>query len=384
MYYNSFKGLRVSALAFGAMRLPVIGGNDADIDRAAAKKLVDDAMAAGINYYDTAWGYHGGKSQIVLADCLREYDRSSYFLTNKFPGYDLSNMPKSKEIFEKQLELCKVDYFDFYLIHNVCAMNIDKYLDPKFGIKEYFAEQVRNGRIKHLGFSLHGEMDVLERFAAVYGDIMEFCQLQVNYVDWEFQHSKEKVGFCRQRGWAIMVMEPLRGGKIADIEPSLLARVNSVGKERTPVQWAFSFLQSIPGILTTLTGMSDADQQTEKIGYYAEPDVLSEKEFDAIVAVGRDIVSKTSVPCTACRYCTPKCPKELDIPTLISRYNEMLYNRDKFEFVTTFAMIGTPKDKWMTACIGCGACSKVCPQSIDIPQVMKDFAAEYERRSGGL
>jgi len=381
MYYNDFKGQKISALAFGAMRLPVIGGDDSKIDREAAQTLVDDAMAAGINYYDTAWGYHGGQSQIVLADCLRKYDRSSYYITNKFPGYDLSNMPKSKEIFEKQLELCKVDYFDFYLIHNVCAMNIDKYLDPKFGIKDYFVEQVKKGKIKHLGFSLHGDMDVLRRFTEVYGDAMEFCQIQLNYLDWEFQDAKAKMEFCRERGWAVMVMEPLRGGKIADMEPGLLAQVNSVGKERTPVQWAFAFLQSVPGVLTTLTGMSERGQQKEKISYYEKPDVLNEKEFEAIVAVGRSIVSKTSVPCTACKYCMPKCPKELDIPMLISRYNEMLYNKDKLEFVTTFAMLGTPKDKWMTACIGCGACAKVCPQSIDIPKVMKDFAEELKARS---
>ncbi len=381
MYYNDFKGQKVSALAFGAMRLPVIGGNEADIDRAATKVLVEDAMAAGINYYDTAWGYHGGKSQIVMGELLKEYDRSSYYLTNKFPGYDLSNMPKSEEIFEKQLELCQVDYFDFYLIHNVCAMNIDHYLDPKYGIKEYFAEQVRNGRIRHLGFSLHGDMGVLRRFAEYYGDIMEFCQLQVNYMDWDFQDSKSKVEFCRERGWPVMVMEPLRGGKIADVDPEILAKANAAGKERTPVQWAFAFLQSVPGILTTLTGMSDRDQQAEKIGYYERPDILTDAEFDAIRQVGKDILAETSVPCTACRYCTPKCPKGLDIPTLISRYNEMRFNKDKFEFITTFAMIGTPKDKWPTACIGCGACSKVCPQSIDIPKIMQEFTDELKARS---
>ena len=382
MLYTDFKGLKISALGFGAMRLPQTDDNPANIDKVRTQELVDDAMASGINYYDTAWGYHDGKSQIVLAECLRKYDRSSYFITNKFPGYDLSNMPKSEEIFEKQLELCKVDYFDFYLIHNVNELNINQYLDPQYGIKDYFVEQVKKGRIKHLGFSLHGEMDVLKRFAEVYGDAMEFCQLQINYLDWEFQHAKEKVDFCREHGWPIIVMEPLRGGKIATMDPDLLSKVNSVGKERTPVRWAFSFLQSIPGIMTTLTGMSEMSQQQEKISYYKDADVLSDKEFGAILEVGREITAKTSIPCTACRYCTPKCPKELDIPTLIARYNELLYNKDKFEFVTTFSMMGTPKDKWMTACIGCGACTKVCPQSIDIPQVMKDFARDLKERSG--
>ena len=145
--------------------------------------MVDEAMAAGINYYDTAWGYHGGNSELVLGKALAKYPRETFYLADKFPGYDLSNMPRVKEIFEKQLEKTGAEYFDFYLFHNVCEMNINQYLDPKFGILDYLLEQKKNGRIRHLGFSCHGEMDVLKRFLAAYGEHLEFCQIQLNYLD---------------------------------------------------------------------------------------------------------------------------------------------------------------------------------------------------------
>ena len=157
MIYNDFNGIKLSALGMGNMRLPVLDGNDSKIDTDLSKKMIAYCMESGINYYDTAYGYHGGQSELVVGELLKEYDRDSFYLASKFPGYDLSNMPKVKEIFEEQLRKCQVDYFDFYLFHNVCEMNIEAYLDPKFGIYEFLCEQKKNGRIKHLGFSAHGD-----------------------------------------------------------------------------------------------------------------------------------------------------------------------------------------------------------------------------------
>lgn len=180
MQYKDFKGLKLSALGMGCMRLPVIDGNDAQVDEAAAKEMIDYAMAHGVNYYDTAWGYHNGNSETVLGRALAQYPREQFYLADKFPGYDLSNMGKVEEIFEEQLKKCGVDYFDFYLFHNVCEMNIDAYLDSKYGTYDYLMEQKKNGRIRHLGFSCHGAMPVLQRFLDAYGKDMEFCQLQLN------------------------------------------------------------------------------------------------------------------------------------------------------------------------------------------------------------
>ncbi len=151
MIYKNFQDLQLSALGLGAMRLPVIDGNDAQIDEAAAARMVDLAMEQGVNYYDTAWGYHGGNSELVLGRALKRHPRDRFYLADKFPGYDLSNMGKVEEIFEEQLKKCQVDYFDFYLFHNVCEMNIDAYLDPKYGIFDYLMKQKENGRIRHLG-----------------------------------------------------------------------------------------------------------------------------------------------------------------------------------------------------------------------------------------
>ena len=192
MIYKEYKGEHLSALGMGAMRLPTLDGDDARIDEAAAEAMVDRAMAAGVNYFDTAWGYHAGNSERVMGRALAKYPRESFYLADKFPGYDLANMDKVEEIFEAQLKKCGVDYFDFYLFHNVCEMNIDAYLDPRYGILDYLLEQKKNGRIRHLGFSAHGAMPVLRRFLEAYGEHMEFGQLQLNYIDWEFQDGKEK------------------------------------------------------------------------------------------------------------------------------------------------------------------------------------------------
>lgn len=219
MIYKDFGDLKLSALGMGTMRLPVTGGSDGSIDETAAREMVALAMKNGVNYYDTAWGYHNGQSELVMGRLLKEYPRESFYLATKFPGYDLGNMDKVEEIFEEQLKKCQVDYFDFYLFHNVCEMNIDAYLDESHGIHSYLMEQKRAGRIRHLGFSAHGSPAVIRRFLTAYGKDMEFGQLQLNYLDWTFQEGKEKVELLRECGIPIWVMEPLRGGQLANKVP---------------------------------------------------------------------------------------------------------------------------------------------------------------------
>jgi len=218
MIYKEFQDLKLSALGLGAMRLPVMDGDDARIDEKAAGGMVAYAMEHGINYYDTAWGYHNGNSELVMGKLLSGYPRESFYLASKFPGYDLSNMDKVEEIFEKQLEKCQVDYFDFYLFHNVCEMNIDAYLDRSHGIYDYLMKQNENGRIRHLGFSAHGNYDVMKRFLDAYGEGMEFCQIQLNYLDWTFQDAKSKVELLKEYHLPVWVMEPVRGGKLASLK----------------------------------------------------------------------------------------------------------------------------------------------------------------------
>ena len=322
MIYKNFQNHKLSALGLGAMRLPVIGGDDSKIDETAAEKMVDYAMEHGINYYDTAWGYHGGQSELVIGRALKRYPRESYYLATKFPGYDLSNMDKVEEIFEKQLKKCGVEYFDFYLFHNVCEMNIDAYLDDKYGIYRYLMKQKRTGRIRHLGFSAHGSYDVMKRFLEAYGEGMEFCQIQLNYLDWNFQDAKGKLELLAEHQLPVWVMEPLRGGKLAELSEEDAELLKNLRPDESVPAWAFRFLQSIPGVTMVLSGMSNSEQLRENIQTFEEEKPLNSKEMEKLLKIANNMVEKIALPCTACRYCVSHCPQGLDIPALLALYNE--------------------------------------------------------------
>lgn len=378
MIYNDFKDLKLSALGFGSMRLPVMDGDDSVVDVDAAREMVAYCMKSGINYYDTAYGYHGGKSELVMGELLKEYDRDSFYLASKFPGYDLSNMPKVKEIFEEQLKKCQVEYFDFYLFHNVCEMNVDGYLNPEYGIFDYLMEQKRNGRIKHLGFSAHGDIDCITKFLEAYGEHMEFGQLEVNYFDYKFQQAKEKVELLEKWNIPIWVMEPVRGGQLAELEPDAAAKLKVARPDEEIPAWAFRFLQSIPSVTVTLSGMSNLDQVKANIDTYAENKPLSDKEMELVLGIADDMISKTTVPCTGCHYCVSKCPKGLDIPFLLKLYNEAMVSGSG-AFIAPMALSSIDADKQPESCINCHSCEKVCPQTIHIPEELKKFAEKMGR-----
>ncbi len=374
MIYRDFQDLKLSALGMGAMRLPVVDGDDARIDEAAAFEMVDLAMKSGVNYYDTAWGYHNGNSELVMGKALARYPRESFYLATKFPGYDLSNMPKVQEIFEKQLEKCQVEYFDFYLFHNVCEMNIDAYLDPQYGIYEYLLEQKKNGRIRHLGFSAHGDYQVIQRFLDAYGKDMEFCQLQLNYLDWEFQNAKQKVELLDQWNIPVWVMEPLRGGKLASLASEDEEKLKALRPEEGIPAWAFRYLQSLPSVKVILSGMSNRQQMEENIQTFAEDKPLNAKELETIHSIADSMVKKIVLPCTACHYCTSHCPQGLDIPGLLVLYNEHCFTQGGF--IAPMALSAILAEKQPSACIGCRSCEAVCPQGIKISEAMADFTAK--------
>lgn len=373
MVYRDYQDLKLSALGMGAMRLPTIGGRDGDIDAAAAEKMVDYAMEQGVNYYDTAWGYHDGNSELVLGRALGRHPRDSYYLADKFPGYDLSNMPRVREIFEEQLKKCGVEYFDFYLFHNVCEMNIDAYLDESYGIYEYLMEQKRGGRIRHLGFSAHGSCEVMKRFLEAYGKDMEFCQIQLNYIDWSFQDAKAKVELLNAYRIPIWVMEPLRGGKLAKLPEDGMAKLGRLRPEETAAGWAFRFLQTVPGIRVVLSGMSNLEQLQENIRTFEEDKPLGQEEMDALLSVA-DGMLQGNLPCTACHYCVSHCPRGLDIPMLLELYNEHSFTGGGF--IAPMALMAVPEEKQPASCVGCRSCEKVCPQQIKISEAMSDFTAK--------
>ena len=371
MIYNNFADIKISSLGYGCMRFPL--DENGKIDKSETKKLIDYAMANGINYYDTAWGYLGGESEIVTGELLSNYPRDSYYLASKFPGYDLNNMSKVEEIFERQLEKCGVEYFDFYLFHNVCELNIDGYLDPKFGIYDYLIKQKKNGRIKHLGFSTHGTYETITRFLDAYGKDMEFCQIQLNWLDWEFQNAKRVVELLDSLSIPVWVMEPVRGGRLTTLVPKYADKLKEVNSARTLANWAFNFVKSIPSVTVTLSGMSTMEQLTENIEIFSKEDILSEKEKDTLIMLGREITKVDALPCTGCKYCTEGCPMGINIPRIVDLYNEYSYSGMGFRI--NMAISSMDEDKKPSACIGCQACEALCPQNIKISEMMKKFAS---------
>ena len=376
MIYRKFKDKELSALGMGAMRLPVIDGDDNKVDAPKVEEMVSYAMEKGINYYDTAWGYHGGNSETVMGEALSRYPRESFYLADKFPGYDLSNMDKVEEIFEKQLEKCQVEYFDFYLFHNVCEMNIDEYLNEDHGIMEYLWKQKENGRIKHLGFSVHGSFDVARRFLEKYGDRMEFCQIQLNYLDLTFQHADEKLKLLEEYGIPVWVMEPLRGGRLANLTDDQISRLKALRPDESAVGWAFRFLQSVPQAVVTLSGMSSFDQMKDNIAIFEKDAPLNDDEKGALQDIVDDMLKEKVLPCTACHYCTSHCPQGLDIPELLKLYNEHAFTGGGF--IAPMALSAIPDEKKPSACIGCRSCEAVCPQQIKISEAMADFSEKLK------
>lgn len=367
MIYNEFQEKNLSRLGFGTMRLPVLP--DGSIDEVQVQEMTDYAMAHGVNYFDTAYPYHGGESERAIGRALSRYPRESYSLATKFPGHQISSSYDPAAIFEEQLKKCGVEYFDFYLLHNVYENSIRTYLDPRWGIIDYFKEQKRLGRIRHLGFSCHAQLDGLREFLDLCGDDMEFCQIQLNYLDWTLQDAKAKYELLTKRGIPVWVMEPVRGGRLASLSSQDEEMLHQLRPQESTAAWAFRFLQNLPNVKMVLSGMSNMDQMKDNVHTFSELQPLTDKEEAVLLQIAEGM--KNSIPCTACRYCCDGCPMGLNIPSLLAAYNEIRFSP---AVNTSMRIEALPEDKQPTACIGCGACAAVCPQSIDIPQAMKDLS----------
>ena len=376
MIYKEFKGKKLSALGMGCMRLPTYG-EDKTIDEAKTAEMFDYAIKNGINYFDTAWGYHDGKSELVVGKLLEKYPRESFYLASKFPGYSKETWGRAKEIFEKQLEKCRVDHFDFYLIHNVSEGNIDAYLDEKYGDVMYFVKMREEGKIGHLGFSTHANLENMRRFLDKYGKYMEFCQIQLNWLDWRLQKAEAKVAMMKEYGdIPVWVMEPVRGGKLATLEEGYAKQLQAHREDESIPAWAFRFIQSIPEVCVTLSGMSDFEQVKANIKTFSEEKPLSGDEWNTLMSIADSMVGRKTLNCTACRYCTTYCPQGLDIPRIIEHYNEhTVSGRSE---VSPRMIASYAEDKLPTACIGCRSCEEVCPQNIEISEMMSDFAAKIK------
>lgn len=368
MIINDFQGKELSLLGFGTMRLPL--RENGAVDEESVFQMVKYASENGVNYFDTAYPYHQGTSEIIIGKALKQLSRESYYLATKYPGHQISSTYNPAEIFEEQLKKCDVEYFDFYLLHNVYEDSIRVYTDPKWGIIDYFVEQKRLGRIKHLGFSSHGSVEVLREFLDGYGDVMEFCQIQLNYLDWTLQNAKEKYELLTQKNIPVWVMEPVRGGKLAALDEQHEKRLKELKPDDSAAAWGFRWLMGLPNVKMILSGMSSMEQMVDNVHTFEQRNPLSEEERNLLEEIAETM--KDSLPCTACRYCCDGCPQKLDIPKLIAYYNEM---RFAASFNIGMAIEAIDKDHQPSACVKCGKCSQICPQHIDIPQAMSEFTA---------
>lgn len=373
MIYHNFLDKKISALGFGTMRFPLLP--DKTIDKETTARMVDYAIAHGVNYFDTALPYHDGNSETVIGEILSRYPRESWMLADKFPGHQHSRTFDPAGTFERQLEKCRVDYFDFYLYHNICENSLDDYMNPRWGILEYFAEQRRLGRIRRLGFSCHATAENLEKILdGPYGEVIEFCQIQLNYLDWTLQDARRKVEILSSRGIPFVVMEPVRGGKLAHPGDAAEERLRALRPGASAASWSFRWLQEVPGVMTVLSGMSTMGQVIDNVDTFDSPAPLSATERETLADIAEGM--KSSVPCTACRYCCAGCPAELDIPGLLAEYNDL---RVQFSHTPMMRLEQLPDDKKPHACLGCGACAQICPQGIDIPGALADLAALYDK-----
>jgi len=365
---NMFLGHDVSRLGFGAMRLPV----DADsgkVDIAETRRMVEFAYNNGVNYFDTAFSYHNGESEIVMGEILKAYPRDSWYLASKMPGHEINPDFDPQFTFETQLKKCGVDYFDFYMLHNVYENSMGVYVDKDLGVIKYLLEQKKAGRIKHLGFSTHARLDTLKKFVEDYGENFEFVQIQLNYLDWTVQDAKEKYEFLTDKGLAVIVMEPCRGGKLASVSQEHERLLKEYRPDESVASWAFGFIRNLPNVKVVLSGMTTFEQVEDNVKTFSTSAYLNGEEM----ALVKKIAEETSdiVPCTACRYCCKECPMELNIPLLIQMYTDakLTPTMNLRMSVETLGEGKQPKN-----CIGCGNCSQVCPQNIDVPGVLKEFA----------
>ncbi|MDD2954693.1 MAG: aldo/keto reductase [Oscillospiraceae bacterium] len=354
-------GAAVSLLGLGCMRLPKVSPDKEDIDLAAAQEMVDYAYAHGVNYFDTAYVYHGGTSERFIGPALKKYPRDSYLLATKMPGWDLTCREDAVKIFEEQLANCQVDYFDFYLCHSLSESNYRKYKD--LGVIDYLDEQKKAGRIRRLGFSFHATLPILEEVLTWYP--WDFAQIQLNYLDWTAQKAKEQYEILTSRGLPVIVMEPVRGGALADPCPESNRIFQEAAPGRSPASWAIRYAASLPGVLTVLSGMSNMEQLRDNVATMEAFSPLSPVDHAVVEKALEAYKRHVTIPCTGCRYCMD-CPAGVDIPLMFKLYNEYAVTREKGDYKKALAQ--APEGALMHSCVACGVCMSHCPQSIRIPE----------------
>lgn len=378
MKYRTFNktGEKVSLLGIGTMRLPVLDGDSSKIDEKEAIKMIRYGIDNGINYVDTAYKYHNGASEIVTGKALKDGYREKVFLADKMPVWLAKEANDQQKIFEEQLKRTDVEYFDMYLIHNIDEFIWKRVLE--FDTISFLEKMKDAGKIKHLGFSFHGETPEFFKEVLDYHD-WDFCQIQLNYMDTEIQAGIKGLKYAGSKGIPVVVMEPLKGGKLTDVLPDSIKEYwNQAPIKRSPAEWALKWVANQPEVMTILSGVSSMEQLEEntKVLSDSEANSLTNEELDIIKTVGEKYNQLIPYSCTNCKYCMP-CPQKVSIPDIIEHRNEWeLYNHNnkiKKDYLTFI----TPKRR-ASACIDCGQCEEKCPQHLPIAKIMSESAAIFE------
>ncbi len=361
-------GVEVSVLGFGCMRLPTLDEPDNPIDEAEAIRIIRKGIDSGINYLDTAFGYHNGKSEILVGKALKDGYRSKAYLATKLPLWNINCEEDVDKIFNEQLTKLDTDYIDFYLLH---AVNNESWETKvlKYNVLEKIEKKISEGKIKHFGFSFHDDLDVFKKVIDSY-DGFEFCQIQFNYIDTDYQAGIEGLEYAASKGLGVIVMEPLLGGKLAAPHENVAAKL---GASKTPVEWALDFVWNRPEVAMLLSGMGSEQMVTENItsADKATVGMLSAEELKALSEAKAEFDKMTLVPCTGCEYCMP-CPAGVEIPKVFSAYNNISVGgrrlvKEIFPDIEYNAEL----------CKKCGKCLSACPQHIDIPQKLKEVKNQF-------
>ena len=366
--------LTVPLLGFGCMRLPTVSPDAPEIDYATAKKMIAEAMAAGCNYFDTAYMYHRGLSEKCLGTLLKDYPRDSYYLADKMPVWFARNPADMERIFQEQLDRCNTSYFDFYMLHSLGTDNWKTACSLK--AYEFLAEKKKEGKIRKLGFSFHDTPELLKKIVKAHE--WDFVQLQLNYLDWELYRSREQYEIATDAGIPVVVMEPLRGGSLATLSPDAVSILRKAEPGLSTASWAFRYLAGLPNVLCILSGMTRPEHVTDNIRTFTPVRTLSEsdrKALDEALSVYR---KQLAVPCTACKYCLP-CPVGVEIPKIFGLYNQYRISGNKWLFSNNYNAIS--EESRADACVNCGKCVKQCPQHIRIPAELKKIAEEFDGKT---
>ncbi len=369
MHYRKFgnTGCEISALGFGTMRFPKL--DDDTADEVEAIKMLRYAIDRGVNYIDTAYFYHNGESEKIVGKALLDGYRDKVYIATKMPVFKMTCEEDFDKILDEQLTKLQTDHIDFYLLHALNNDSWDKKVLP-FNVLEKIKKARAAGKIRHLGFSFHDDEWVFRKIVDGF-DEWEFCQIEYNYIDTDYQAGAEGLQYAADKGLGVIVMEPLKGGMLANPPQAV---VDILGNEKSPVEWALDFLWSLPQVSFLLSGMSTMEQVKANLEFAANSSIgkYGEKEFDILKKAKQAIDNLSIVPCTGCRYCMP-CPQEVKIPVIFSAWNTLKNGNNRRDVKNILPDI----EEQISKCVKCGRCVEKCPQQINIPEALKKISHKF-------